>query len=83
MDGTRRPRKAIVRLADENNMKVEERLFTVDEAKDAAEAFISSATTFVTPVVSLDGKQIGDGTPGPVTKQLRKFYIEEALASIQ
>ena len=76
-------RKAIMRLADENNMKVEERLFTADEAKDAAEAFISSATTFVTPVVSLDGQQIGDGKPGPITKQLRAFYIEEALASIQ
>ncbi len=75
-------RKAIMRLADENNMKVEERLFTADEAKDAAEAFISSATTFVTPVVSLDGQQIGDGKPGPITKQLRAFYIEEALASI-
>ena len=76
-------RKAIVRLAAENNMKVEERLFTADEAKNAAEAFISSATTFVTPVVSLDGEKIGDGTPGPVTQKLREFYIEEALASIQ
>ena len=76
-------RKAIVRLADENNMKVEERLFTADEAKAAAEAFISSATTFVTAVVSLDGQQIGDGKPGPITQKLREFYIEEALASIQ
>ena len=76
-------RKAIVRLAAENNMKVEERLFTAEEAKNAAEAFISSATTFVTPVVSLDGEKIGDGTPGPVTQKLREFYIEEALASIQ
>lgn len=76
-------RKAIVRLADENNMKVEERLFTAEEAKNAAEAFISSATTFVTAVVSLDGQKIGDGTPGPITKKLRAFYIEEALASIQ
>ncbi len=76
-------RKAIVRLADENNMEVEERLFTADEAKAAAEAFISSATTFVTAVVSLDGQQIGDGKPGPITQKLREFYIEEALASIQ
>lgn len=75
-------RKAIVRLASENGMEVEERLFTADEAKDAAEAFLSSATTFVTPVVSIDGVNIGDGTPGPITQKLREFYIEEALASI-
>jgi len=75
-------RRAILRLADEKNMKVEERLFTADEAKDAAEAFLSSATTFVTPVVSIDGEKIGDGTPGPISMQLREFYIEEALASI-
>jgi len=76
-------RKAIVRLAAENNMKVEERLFTADEAKNAAEAFLSSATTFVTAVVSIDGEIIGDGKPGPVTNKLREFYIEEALASVQ
>ena len=74
-------RKAIMRLAAEDNMKIEERLFTAEEAKDAAEAFLSSATTFVTPVVSIDGHTIGDGTPGPVAIKLREFYIKEALAS--
>ncbi len=74
-------RKAIMRLAAEDNMKIEERLFTPEEAMDAAEAFLSSATTFVTPVVSIDGKTIGNGTPGPIAIKLREFYIEEALAS--
>jgi len=74
-------RKAIMRLAAEDNIKIEERLFTAEEALDAAEAFLSSATTFVTSVVSIDGHTIGDGTPGPIAMKLRKFYIEEALAS--
>lgn len=76
-------RKAIMRLAAEDNMKIEERLFTAEEAYDAAEAFLSSATTFVTSVVSIDGQTIGDGTPGPIAMKLREFYIQEALASIQ
>ncbi len=61
-------------------MKVEERPFTIDEAKDAAEAFITSATTFVTPVVEIDGVRLGDGTPGPVARRLREIYLEESLA---
>ncbi len=76
-------RKAIMRLAAEDNMKIEERLFTAEEAYDAAEAFLSSATTFVTSVVSIDGQTIGDGTPGPIAMKLREFYIQEALTSIQ
>ena len=76
-------RKAIMRLAAEDNMKIEERLFTAEEALDAVEAFLSSATTFVTSVVSIDGHKIGDGTPGPIAMKLRKIYVEEALASIK
>jgi D-alanine transaminase len=38
--------------------------------------FISSATTFVWPVVSVDGQQIGDGKPGEITKLLRRIYLE-------
>ena len=76
-------RKAIMRLAAEDNIKIEERLFTAEEAMDAAEAFLSSATTFVTAVVSIDGQAIGDGTPGPIAKKLRDLYIQEALASIK
>ena len=76
-------RRAILSLAAEENMKIEERLFTPAEALDAAEAFLSSATTFVTSVVSIDGQTIGDGTPGPIALRLRELYIKEALASIE
>lgn len=76
-------RKAILRLAAEDNIKIEERLFTAEEAMNASEAFLSSATTFVTSVVNIDGQTIGDGKPGPIAMKLREFYIQEALASIE
>ncbi len=57
---------------------IEERPFTVAEAEQAAEAFVSSASGFVMPVVSINGKAIGDGKPGSVTVQLRKAYIDWA-----
>ena len=74
-------RRSVLQLAQEANIKVEERPFTLEEAKEAAEAFITSATTFVLAVVSLDGTPIGTGKPGPLTNRLRKLYIEQALAS--
>jgi D-alanine transaminase len=57
---------------------IEERPFTVAEAEQAAEAFVSSASGFVMPVVKINGKVIGDGKPGSATIQLRKAYIEWA-----
>lgn len=74
-------RKAILRLAVEDHVGYEERVFTPGEAREADEAFITSATTFVLPVVSIDGQPIGDGKPGPITKRLRALYIEEARKS--
>ncbi|WP_299372398.1 D-amino-acid transaminase [uncultured Kiloniella sp.] len=74
-------RRSVLELANEADMEVEERPFTLDEVRNAAEAFVTSATTFVTPVVSLDGEKIGDGKPGALTKRLRQLYIEQALAS--
>ncbi|MGC8201592.1 D-amino-acid transaminase [Aliiroseovarius sp. PTFE2010] len=71
-------RAALLRFANEAQMKVEERNFTIDEAKSADEAFISSATTFVHPVVEVDGVQIGTGKPGSVAQRLREIYIEES-----
>ncbi|BAM92310.1 putative D-alanine aminotransferase [Bradyrhizobium oligotrophicum S58] len=71
-------RKAVVKLAEERQLKVEERLFTVDEALAAKEAFITSASSFVQPVVSIDGKTIGDGKPGPVATRLREIYVDFA-----
>lgn len=72
-------RAAVLRFAQEAQMEVEERSFTIDEAKDADEAFVTSATTFVMPVVELDGTAIGTGTPGPVATRLREIYLEESL----
>ncbi|WP_020593435.1 D-amino-acid transaminase [Kiloniella laminariae] len=74
-------RRSVLALAAESNIKIEERPFTLEEAADAAEAFVTSATTFVTAVVSLDGKQIGSGKPGPLATRLRQLYIEQALKS--
>ncbi|SET23679.1 D-amino-acid transaminase [Oceanicella actignis] len=71
-------RAAVLRFAREAQMRVEERPFTIDEAKDAAEAFVTAATTFVTPVVEIDDAPVGDGAPGPVARRLRAIYIEES-----
>ena len=71
-------REAVLRFAAEAQMEIEERNFTPDEARDADEAFISSASTFVMPVVKIDGAVIGDGVPGAVSKRLREIYIEES-----
>lgn len=71
-------RAAVMRLAEEVQMEVEERLFTIDEAKEADEAFTTSASAFVMPVIEIDGAQLGDGTPGPVAKRLREIYLDEA-----
>jgi D-alanine transaminase len=70
-------RAAVLRFAREAQMKVEERAFTLEEAKAAEEAFITSASSFVMPVVELDGDAIGAGTPGPVTTRLREIYLDE------
>ena len=72
-------RAAVLRFAEEAQMEVEERLFTIDEAKEADEAFITSASTFVMPVVEIDGVALGDGTPGKVAPRLREIYLEESL----
>ena len=71
-------RAAVLRFAQEAQMKVEERSFTIAEAQEADEAFITSASTFVMPVVEIDGTAIGAGTPGPVAARLREIYLDES-----
>ena len=75
-------RAAVLRLSREHQIAVEERAFTVDEAKSAAEAFITSASSFVIPVTGIDGETIGDGRPGAIATRLREIYIEYARASV-
>ncbi|HEY9057795.1 MAG TPA: D-amino-acid transaminase [Aurantimonas sp.] len=71
-------RAAVLRMAKEDGLRIEERSFTLDEAKRAKEAFITSASAFVLPVVEIDGVTLGDGTPGPVARRLREIYLAEA-----
>lgn len=73
-------RRAVMRLAEENGLTVEERAFTVAEAQAAAEAFFTSASAFVMPVIEIDGTRVGGGQPGPMTRRLRDLYLEMARA---
>ena len=70
-------RTAVLRFAKEAQMEVEERNFTIDEAQDADEAFTTSASAFVMPVIEIDGVALGDGTPGRLALRLREIYIDE------
>lgn len=72
-------RAAVLRFAKEAQMEVEERAFTIEEAKDADEAFITSASMFVMPVVEIDGAAVGTGAPGTVAARLREIYLDESL----
>ncbi len=71
-------RAAVLRFAKEAQMVVEERPFTIAEAQDADEAFFTSASAFVMPVVEIDGASIGAGKPGPVATRLREIYLDES-----
>ncbi len=73
-------RRAVLRLTEEANLTIEERAFTVAEAYEAAEAFITSASTFVMPVVKIDQHTLSNGAPGPVARRLRALYIDMARA---
>jgi D-alanine transaminase len=70
-------RSAVLRFAREAQMEVEERSFTIEEAQKADEAFTTSASAFVMPVVEIDGVELGEGTPGKVALRLRETYLEE------
>jgi len=74
-------RAAVLRFAQEAQMEVIERDFTIAEAQEADEAFITSASTFVMPVVEIDSQPLGTGIPGPLVTRLREIYLEESLKS--
>ncbi|MGH1425111.1 MAG: D-amino-acid transaminase [Pseudooceanicola sp.] len=71
-------RAAVLRFAAEAQMVVEERNFTIAEAQAADEAFFTSASAFVMPVVTVDGQAVGTGVPGPVATRLREIYLDES-----
>lgn len=72
-------RQAVLKFATQAGYTVVEEPFTIEDAREASEAFITSASTFVMPVVNIDGVALGDGKPGPVSMELRKIYIQTAL----
>lgn len=74
-------RATVMRIAAEHDLKVEERHFTVEEAQAAREAFVTSATSVVTPVVSIDGKAIANGHPGSIARSLREAFFAIAEKS--
>lgn len=71
-------RKALLAFLGETGYAFEERTFTLDEALEAEEAFITSASSFVMPVVSIDGHTIHNGAPGPAALRLREIYLDHA-----
>ena len=72
-------RSAVLRFAKEAQMQVVERNFSIEEAQQAEEAFITSASTFVMPVIEIDKQTLGGGVPGPLVTRLREIYLEESL----
>ena len=72
-------RLRLLALARENGIAVEERAFTVEEAQSAREAFLTSTTSFVLPVVQVDEAPIGNGRPGSITMSLRELYENYAF----
>ena len=71
-------RAAVIKLTETAGLSLEERAFTLDEAKSADEAFVTSAAAFVMPVVQIDDAVIGNGKPGPLVIRLRALYLEGA-----
>ncbi|HMM09479.1 MAG TPA: D-amino-acid transaminase [Paracoccus solventivorans] len=71
-------RRALLRLCAEHRLKVEERSFTPEEAQNAVEAFMTSASSLVLPVVQIGNAPVGGGTPGPLTRKLQGYYLEAA-----
>ena len=72
-------RRTLLEMQSNEEFEIEERLFTLQEAIAADEAFITSATQIVVPVIRIDGQQIADGEPGVITKKLRQLYINKLI----
>ncbi|MFD1955582.1 D-amino-acid transaminase [Paenibacillus thailandensis] len=73
-------RNVVIRLAAELELPVEERALTVDELLGAQEVFLTSTVQEIVPIVTVDGKAIGGGTPGPVTQKLQQAFERLILA---
>jgi D-alanine transaminase len=71
-------RRVALEAAADAQMPVVQRCFTLEEAAGAREAFLSAATAGIFPIVAIDGKPVGDGNPGPVTRRLQELYLAAA-----
>ena len=71
-------RTVVLDVLAEHGLKLEERPFTMEEAYAAREAFVTSATQFVMPVVRIDGRPVGNGAPGLIASALRRDYHAHA-----
>ena len=71
-------RAAVLQLAEEAGLAVEERRFSPEEARESAEAFLTGASALVTGVVAIDGRVLSNGAPGPLTCRLREIYLDVA-----
>ncbi|GAB4238253.1 MAG: D-amino-acid transaminase [Kiloniellaceae bacterium] len=69
-------RHTLLSLIRNEGYELEERAFSVEEAKAAKEAFLTSSTSLVLPITALDGQPIGNGHPGILTGKLRQIYIQ-------
>ena len=74
-------RASVLKIAELHQLKIVERAFSVDELMSAKEAFSTSASGFVNPVVNVNGAGIGDGEPGHITEALRASYVAESLTT--
>lgn len=74
-------RSVVMDLIRKEGLKFMEKSFTVDEVKSAKEAFNTSATGLVMPVIAVDGVKIGDGRPGPIAQKIRRLFHDFAEKS--
>jgi D-alanine transaminase len=75
-------RRALLELLKTSNLALEERSFSLAEAHDAAEAFLTSSSVFLLPITSIDGRKVADGRPGEVGKRLRQLYLDHAVSQV-
>ena len=76
-------RESLIRLLNEEGLKVEERAYTLDEMLGASEAFTSSTGVVIAPILSVDKQPIGTGKPGPVTRRVQQVYYQHLGADIK
>ncbi|NRD76163.1 D-amino-acid transaminase [Bacillus sp. BRMEA1] len=70
-------KEVILQLCREHDISIEERVFTLEELAAADEVFLSSTTSEIMPITEVDGKMVGNGLPGPITRKLQAGFVQE------